>query len=93
MAAVAVGRLRCQKRLHIENRLGGLKSLGNEKWNRFGNLLLSAAAFACGALGLLLFRWTPTTDSGIFAYVVILVVFVAVAIFLFRRNQRDSNPK
>jgi uncharacterized membrane protein YedE/YeeE len=48
--------------------------------------LLGAITFACGILGLVLFRWTPTTGEGILIYVALFALLVVMAIAL-------SSPK
>ena len=45
-------------------------------------VLSRLAAFACGILGLLLFRWTPTTGRGIFIYASLFALLIALAIIL-----------
>ena len=49
-------------------------------------IFLRATAIACGVLGFILFRWTPTTDTGVFIYVALFAALVFIAIIL-------SSPK
>jgi uncharacterized membrane protein YfcA len=51
----------------------------NEKGRK---ALLGVTTFACGILGLALFRWTPTTGLGILVYVALLAVLIVMAIAL-----------
>lgn len=44
--------------------------------------LLGLTTFACGILGLVLFRWTPTTGRGILVYAVLFAVLIVLAIVL-----------
>lgn len=44
--------------------------------------LLRVTTIACGILGLVLFRWTPTTGSGILAYAALFAVLIVMAITL-----------
>jgi len=44
--------------------------------------LLGLTTFACGILGLVLFRWTPTTGGGILVYVALFAVLIVLAIAL-----------
>lgn len=48
--------------------------------------ILGVITVACGILGLILLRWTPTTRNGILIYAVLLGVLVAMGIVL-------SSPK
>jgi hypothetical protein len=48
--------------------------------------LLGLTTFACGILGLALFRWTPTTGWGILVYVALFAVLIVMAIVLFPRK-------
>jgi hypothetical protein len=44
--------------------------------------LLALTTFVCGILGLVLFRWTPTTGRGILVYAVLFAVLIVLAIVL-----------
>jgi hypothetical protein len=48
--------------------------------------LLRLTAIAGGILGLVLFRWTPTTGEGILGYSVLLVLLIVLAIVLSPRK-------
>jgi hypothetical protein len=48
--------------------------------------LLKLTMFACGTLGLVLFRWTPTTGRGILAYVALFAVLIVMAVALSPRK-------
>jgi hypothetical protein len=52
--------------------------------------LLGLTTVACGILGLILLRWTPTTGSGILAYVVLFAVLVVMAIALSSESAEDT---
>ena len=54
--------------------------------------LLGLTTFACGILGLVLFRWTPTTGRGILVYAVLFAVLIALAVVLFPRKGRGYWP-
>ena len=45
-------------------------------------MLLRSTAIACGVLGLILFRWTPTTGRGILIYAALFAVLIVMAIVL-----------
>ena len=50
-------------------------------------VLLKLTTFACGVLGLILFRWTPTSGKGIVVYAGLFVVLIImVIVFLPRRR-------
>ena len=55
--------------------------------------LLVAITFACGVLGLILFRWTPTTGTGILVYVALFAALIVLAIFLSPQNGAGWWPK
>jgi hypothetical protein len=55
--------------------------------------LLPAITFACGVLGLILFRWTPTTGTGILVYVALFAVLIVLAIFLSPQKGAGYWPK
>ena len=48
--------------------------------------LLGLTTFACGILGLALFRWTPTTGWGILVYAALFAVLIVLAILLSARK-------
>jgi hypothetical protein len=48
--------------------------------------LLGVTTFACGILGLILFRWTPTTGRGILVYAILFAVLIVMAIVLSPRK-------
>jgi len=48
--------------------------------------LLGLTTFACGILGLILFRWTPTTGKGILIYAALFAVLIVMAIVLSPRK-------
>ena len=48
--------------------------------------LLRSTALACGVLGLILFRWTPTTGMGILVYAALFAVLIVMAIVLSPRK-------
>jgi hypothetical protein len=48
--------------------------------------LLRLTTFACGILGLVLFKWTPTTGRGILVYAALFVVLIVMAIALSPRK-------
>ena len=50
--------------------------------------LLSEITIVVGILGFALLVWTPTTDGGVFACVVLLVTLVIMAIILFARKKK-----
>ena len=54
--------------------------------------LLGVTTVACGILGFILFRWTPTTGSGILAYVVLFAVLIVMAIALSSRKRGGYWP-
>jgi hypothetical protein len=54
--------------------------------------LLRLTTFACGILGLVLFRWTPTTGRGILVYAVLFVVLIVLAIALSPRKDAGYWP-
>ena len=47
---------------------------------------LRVTTIACGVLGLVLFRWTPTTSKGILIYAALFAVLVIMAIVLSLRK-------
>jgi hypothetical protein len=47
---------------------------------------------ACGILGLVLFRWTPTTGKGILIFAAVFAVLIAMAIFLSPRKHAGYWP-
>jgi hypothetical protein len=49
-------------------------------------MLLRSTAIACGVLGLILFRWTPTTGKGILVYAALFAVLIVMAIVLSPRK-------
>jgi hypothetical protein len=49
-------------------------------------MLLRSTAIACGVLGLILFRWTPSTGTGVLIYVALFAVLIVVAIALSPRK-------
>ncbi|GEM_PF-4418978 len=49
-------------------------------------MLLRSTAIACGVLGLIVFRWTPTTDMGILVYAALFAVLIVMAIVLSPRK-------
>jgi hypothetical protein len=51
-----------------------------------------AITLACGILGLVLFRWTPTTGEGILIYVALFAVLVVMAIALSSRKRAGYWP-
>ena len=55
--------------------------------------LLVAITFAYGVLGLILFRWTPTTGTGILVYVALFATLIVLAIFLSPQNGAGWWPK
>lgn len=55
----------------------------SEKMRR---MLLRSTAIACGVLGLILFRWTPTTGMGILVYAALFAVLIVMAIVLSPRK-------
>jgi hypothetical protein len=55
-------------------------------------VLLRVTTLACGILGLVLFRWTPTTGKGILVYVALFAVLIVVAIALSPRKHAGSWP-
>jgi hypothetical protein len=55
--------------------------------------LLVAITFACGVLGLILFRWTPTTGTGILVYVALFAALIVLAIFLAPQKGAGYWPK
>jgi cell division protein FtsW (lipid II flippase) len=55
--------------------------------------LLVVITFVCGVLGLILFRWTPTTGRGILVYVALFVVLIVLAVFLSPRKGAGYWPK
>jgi len=55
-------------------------------------VLLGATKVACGVLGLVLFRWTPTTAKGILFYALLFCVLIAVAIGLSRGRNNGYWP-
>jgi hypothetical protein len=48
--------------------------------------LLGLTTFACGILGLILLRWTPTTGRGILIYAALFAVLIVMAIVLSPRK-------
>ena len=54
--------------------------------------LLGMTTVACGILGLVLFRWTPTTGKGVLIYVALFVVLIVLAIFLSPRKRAGYWP-
>jgi hypothetical protein len=62
---------------------GGYSATAGEKSRK---ALLGVITFACGILGLILFRWTPTTGRGIFIYAALFAVLIVVAIVLSPRK-------
>jgi hypothetical protein len=54
--------------------------------------LLGVITFACGILALVLFRWTPTTASGILVYAVLFAVLIVMAIVLSSRKRGGYWP-
>lgn len=61
----------------------------NEKTRK---LLLRVTTVACGILGLILLRWTPSTASGILAYVALIALLVVMAIVLSARKRGGYWP-
>ena len=55
-------------------------------------LLLLAATSVCGILGLILFRWTPTTLKGTIIYVALLGVLVVLGLVLAHRKRSGYWP-
>lgn len=49
-------------------------------------MFLRSIAIACGVLGLVLFRWTPTTGMGILVYAALFAVLIVMAIVLSSRK-------
>ena len=56
----------------------------NDKARR---VLLGVISFCCGTLGLILFRWTPTSGLGILVFVALLVAFIGMVIALSARKR------
>ena len=54
--------------------------------------LLGVTTFACGILGLVLFRWTPTTAKGILVFVVLFAMLIVMAILLSARKRTGYWP-
>jgi len=54
--------------------------------------LQGMATVACGILGLVLFRWTPTTGKGILIYVALFAVLIVMVIFLSPRKPAGYWP-
>jgi hypothetical protein len=52
------------------------------KTGKTKRVLLWMITSICGALGFVLFMWTPKTGKGILAYVALLAVLVVIAIAL-----------
>ena len=55
--------------------------------------LLGLTTFACGILGLILLRWTPTTGKGILIYAAIFAVLIALAIVSSPRKREGYWPQ
>jgi hypothetical protein len=55
-------------------------------------LLLRVTTLACGILGLVLFRWIPTTGRGILVYVALFALLIVVAIVLSPRKDAGYWP-
>jgi hypothetical protein len=47
---------------------------------------------ACGILGLVLFRWTPTTGKGILIYAALFAVLILIVILLSPREAAGYWP-
>jgi hypothetical protein len=62
----------------------------NEKTRK---VLLGVVECACGILALVLFRWTPTTGTGILIYTAMFAVLVVMAIVLSSRKRAGYWPK
>jgi type IV secretory pathway TrbD component len=62
------------------------------KSDRGRKALRGLVTTACGVLGFVLFRWTPTTGIGIFTYVILFAVLVLMAIILSSRRRRGYWP-
>ena len=54
--------------------------------------LLGVITFACGILGLILFRWMPTTGRSILLYVALFAVLIVMAIVLSARKRAGRSP-
>ena len=54
--------------------------------------LLGMTTVACGILGLVLFRWTPTTGKGVLIYVTLFAVLIVIAICLSPRKRAGYWP-
>lgn len=80
---------RCRKRgiasysLEVQKETGDSVKL-SEKSRK---ALLGMTTVACGTLGFILLRWTPTTGTGILAYVVLLAGLIVMAIALSSRKR------
>lgn len=55
--------------------------------------LLGATGVACGILGLVLLRWTPTTGKGILLYAALFLVLIVMAMVLSARNRGGYWPR
>jgi hypothetical protein len=55
-------------------------------------VLWKVATLACGILGLVLFRWTPTTGRGILVYATLFVALVIMAIVFSPRKSTGYWP-
>jgi len=54
--------------------------------------LLRLTTFVCGILGLVLFRWTPTTGRGILVYGILFGLLIVMAIVLLPRKRAGYWP-
>ena len=54
---------------------------------QYRRLLFGVAKFACGALGVTLFMWTPNSSMGFLLYGVLILLLVVLVIILFRVGQ------
>jgi VIT1/CCC1 family predicted Fe2+/Mn2+ transporter len=61
----------------------------SDKWHKPLTVVLTCAT---GLLGLVLFRWTPTTLKGIAAYVLAAAVLVLLGIMLSSRRRERRLP-
>jgi hypothetical protein len=56
------------------------------------SVLLNATKIACGVLGLILLRWTPTSGKGIAGYAALFAVLIAMAVVLSSRKGARYGP-
>lgn len=50
-------------------------------------ILLRILQFVCGAIALVLFRWTPATGHGLVIFGILVVVLVALAIMIAPKHE------